>query len=46
MPSNTTLSTNAVSLTGSGQPHDNSQPTQAIVWCIAVSGIFPTFSQS
>ena len=45
-PSNTTFSQNAMALTGSGQAHDNNQPTQAIVWCIAINGIFPTFSQS
>ena len=43
-PSNTTLATNAMSMTGSGQPHHNNQPTHAIVWCIAISGIFPSFS--
>lgn len=45
-PVNTTLAPNAMSLTGSGQPHDNTQPTQAIVWCIAYSGIFPSFNDS
>ena len=42
-PGNLTLVTNAVTLTGQNQPHDNMQPTQAIVWCIAFAGIFPTF---
>jgi microcystin-dependent protein len=42
-PSNTTLATTAVSLTGGGQAHDNMQPTLAIVYCIALTGIFPTF---
>jgi microcystin-dependent protein len=43
-PSNTSFSQNAMSMTGSGQAHANNQPTQAIVWCIAVQGIFPSFS--
>ena len=43
-PNNTALATNAMAMTGSGQAHDNTQPTQAIVWCIAISGIFPSFS--
>jgi len=42
-PSNTTLSTNAMGMTGQGLPHDNNQPTLAIVWCICYSGIFPSF---
>jgi microcystin-dependent protein len=45
-PSNTTLSQNAMSMTGSGQAHDNTQPTLAMVWCIALNGVFPSFSQS
>jgi microcystin-dependent protein len=42
-PSNTTLSPNAMALTGNSQAHPNSQPTQAIVWCIAYQGIYPSF---
>lgn len=42
-PGNLTLAPNAVTLTGQGQPHDNMQPTLAIVWCIAYAGIFPSF---
>ncbi|OKO78805.1 tail fiber protein [Bradyrhizobium sp. AS23.2] len=45
-PGNLTLAANAVTFTGQGQPHDNMQPTQAIVWCIAYAGIFPSFSSS
>ncbi|WP_456619033.1 phage tail protein [Bradyrhizobium sp. P5_C12] len=45
-PGNLTLSLNAVTMTGQGLPHDNMQPTQAIVWCIAYAGIFPSFSSS
>jgi microcystin-dependent protein len=43
-PSNTTLAPNAMSFTGGGLAHDNNQPTQALVWCIAVQGTFPSFS--
>lgn len=42
-PANTTLAPNAMALTGQTLAHDNTQPTQAIVWCIAYSGIFPSF---
>lgn len=45
-PGTTTLATNAMSLTGSGQAHDNTQPTLAIVWCIAINGVFPSFNDS
>jgi microcystin-dependent protein len=40
----TNLNSNAVSLMppGGGQPHNNIQPSLAINWCIAMSGIFPT----
>lgn len=43
-PGTTTLSPNAVTFTGQGLPHENMQPTQAIIWCIAYAGIFPSFS--
>jgi len=42
-PGNLTLAPNAVTLTGQGLPHDNMQPTLAIIWCIAYAGIFPSF---
>lgn len=45
-PGNLTLAANAVTFTGQGQPHDNMQPTQAVVWCIAYAGIFPSFASS
>jgi microcystin-dependent protein len=45
-PSSVTFSQNAMSMTGSGQGHPNIQPTQAIVWCIATQGNFPSFSSS
>lgn len=43
-PANTPLASNAMTLTGGGLAHDNTQPTQAIVYCIAVVGIFPSFN--
>jgi microcystin-dependent protein len=42
-PSTTMLAGTAIVPTGQSQPHPNTQPTQAIVWCIAVYGIFPSF---
>ncbi|MBW7968508.1 tail fiber protein [Bradyrhizobium sp. BR 10289] len=45
-PGNLTLAPNAITLTGQGLPHDNMQPTQALVWCIAYAGIFPSFGSS
>lgn len=44
LPGNTTLSPNAIAANGQGQPHENMQPTQVLIWCIAYAGIFPTFS--
>ena len=46
LPSTITLAPNAMALTGQGQPHDNTQPTQAIIWRIAYAGIFPSFNNS
>jgi microcystin-dependent protein len=43
-PSNTTLAKTAISMTGGGQPHQNMQPTLALVYCIALTGIVPSFS--
>ena len=45
-PSNTTLAPNAMTFTGGGQAHDNTQPTQAIVWCICYNGVFPSFDSA
>jgi len=42
-PGNLTFSPNAVTFTGQGLPHDNMQPTQALIYCIATAGIFPSF---
>jgi microcystin-dependent protein len=38
----TTLAPGSVSATGSGQGHNNMQPSLVINFCIAVFGIFPT----
>jgi microcystin-dependent protein len=43
-PSNTTFATTAVGMTGGGQPHNNMQPTLVLVYCIALTGIFPSFN--
>jgi microcystin-dependent protein len=43
-PSNTTFATTAVGMTGGGQPHNNTQPTLVLVYCIALTGIFPSFN--
>ncbi|WP_431203277.1 phage tail protein [Bradyrhizobium betae] len=45
-PGELTLSANAVTMTGQGLPHDNMQPTEALIWCIAYAGIFPSFNNS
>jgi microcystin-dependent protein len=45
-PNTITFAMNAVTMTGGGQSHSNTQPTQAIVWCIAYNGIFPSFGES
>ncbi|WP_315720097.1 MULTISPECIES: phage tail protein [unclassified Bradyrhizobium] len=45
-PANTTFSVNAVTLTGQNIPHDNMQPTQALIWCICYAGLFPSFNNS
>lgn len=43
-PASTALAPNAMSMTGQNVAHDNMQPTQAIVWCIAYAGVFPSFT--
>jgi microcystin-dependent protein len=45
-PSNTTLAPNAMTLTGNGQAHLNTQPTQAVFFCICTAGIYPSFGTS
>jgi microcystin-dependent protein len=42
-PGNTTLATTAVAPTGGSQAHPNTQPTLAMIYCIATEGIFPSF---
>jgi microcystin-dependent protein len=39
-----TLAANAVATSGASQPHENMQPSLAVNWCIATSGIFPSRS--
>lgn len=39
----TMLAPNAILPTGGGRDHNNMQPTQALIWCIAYAGIFPSF---
>lgn len=46
LPATTTLAPNAVTPSGQSLPHENMQPTQALIWCIAVNGIFPSFGNS
>jgi microcystin-dependent protein len=41
---NTTLAPNAIATAGQGLSHDNMQPTQVLIWCIAYVGVFPSFS--
>ncbi|WP_027994576.1 phage tail protein [Simplicispira psychrophila] len=40
-PGTTTLNTAAVSTSGASAPHQNMQPSLAVNWCIAISGLFP-----
>ena len=42
-PSDTTFATSAVIPFGGSQPHANTQPTLAMVYCIATEGAFPAF---
>ncbi|MGJ4996309.1 phage tail protein [Bradyrhizobium sp. HKCCYLS3077] len=45
-PAQATLSPQAMTFTGQNIPHDNMQPTQALIWCIAYAGVFPSFNNS
>ena len=40
----TTMSPSTVETTGGGQPHDNMQPSTVCAFCIAVDGLYPTWS--
>jgi microcystin-dependent protein len=40
--STTKMAPNAVASVGGSQPHENQQPYQAINFCIALAGIFPS----
>jgi microcystin-dependent protein len=39
---NTTMNANAVGVTGGSQPHENRQPSMAITFIVALTGIFPS----
>ncbi|WP_235856884.1 phage tail protein [Occultella glacieicola] len=41
-PDGTAMNATMVGMTGNGQPIPVVQPYQALVWCIAVEGIFPS----
>lgn len=41
---NTTMDTEAMSITGDGIPHNNMQPYLAISFCMATQGIYPSRS--
>jgi len=43
-PPNATLAPNAVVVTGGNIPHPNQQPFLALNFCIALNGVFPSFS--
>ena len=45
-PATTALAMNSVNMTGNSQPHPNAQPTLAMIYCICVNGIFPSFGNS
>lgn len=38
------LAAGAVALSGGDQPHENMQPSLAVNWCIATTGLFPSRS--
>jgi microcystin-dependent protein len=38
----TTLHISTVGITGNATPHENRQPYQAMIYCIAVTGVYPT----
>jgi microcystin-dependent protein len=38
----TTLHPATLSSTGGGQPHENRPPSLALMWCVALSGVFPS----
>lgn len=41
---NTSLSSGAIATAGGSQPHENRQPHLVLNFCIALTGIFPSFS--
>lgn len=40
-PTNTTLTPASIGVAGGNQPHNNIQPTLALRYCIALTGVFP-----
>ena len=38
----TAMATGAIATAGASQPHNNMQPYQTLVFCIAINGIFPS----
>lgn len=45
-PANTTFASTAVGMTGGSQPHENMQPTLVLVYCIALTGMYPSFDSA
>ena len=43
-PGNTSFSPGAILPSGGSQAHANAQPTLALIYCIALDGIFPSFN--
>ena len=46
LPATTALAANAVTMTGNAQPHANAQPTLAMIYCICINGIYPSFGNA
>lgn len=43
-PTDTVLAPSAMGLTGGSQAHPNNQPALAMIYCIAIAGVYPSFS--
>jgi microcystin-dependent protein len=41
-PADTAMASDAIGVTGGGQPHTNMPPYLAMTWCIALQGIYPS----
>ncbi|MGO4715462.1 phage tail protein [Bradyrhizobium sp. 2TAF24] len=44
LPATTTFSPNAMTPTGGSQAHPNDQPTLAMIYCICINGVYPSFT--